>query len=86
MELLSSGMVTVDGGLDGDHKGPKFPKRRITILAIEDWRAALADLNLSGQHDAQLPWTDRRANLLVEGMRLPRVRGAGPGSGSGAGP
>ena len=45
------------------------------MLAIEDWEAALAELvDLAGP--VPLPWTMRRANLLVRGLRLPRVAGA----------
>jgi MOSC domain-containing protein YiiM len=75
METLDSGQIAVGRGLDGDHKGVKFPKRAITILAQEDWEAALAGLHdLAGP--VLLHWTVRRANLLVEGLRLPRVAGA----------
>ncbi len=76
METRTEGHITVDGGLAGDHKGPKFPKRRITVIAIEDWRAALAHLSHGLEQPVELAWTERRANLLVEGIRLPRARGA----------
>ena len=72
MEELASGRVTLAGGLEGDHKGPKFAKRQITILAVEAWREALDELP---QAAAGLNWTTRRANFLVEGVRLPRARG-----------
>lgn len=75
MEEISAGTISVDGGLDGDHKGPKFPNRRITVLAIEAWREALAELRGADGDAVSLPWTVRRANLLVEGIRLPRARG-----------
>lgn len=72
MEVVDSIRVTEGGGLEGDHKGLKFPKRGVTLLAIEDWRAALADLaDLAGE--VPLPWTARRANLLVEGVDLPQA-------------
>jgi MOSC domain-containing protein YiiM len=71
MEEVAAGRIGIDTGLDGDHKGPKFALRRITVLAREGWEAALAEL----EPPAQLPWTTRRANLLVEGVRLPRARG-----------
>jgi len=75
MEEIDAGEIGVESGLEGDHKGPKFPRRRITVLAIEDWRRALAELSdLAGP--VPLPWTVRRANLLVEGVRLPRAAGA----------
>lgn len=74
MQEVQSGMITAAAGLECDHKGPKFPLRRITVLAREDWEAALAHLpDLAGL--PQLAWTLRRANLLVEGLRLPRARG-----------
>jgi MOSC domain-containing protein YiiM len=77
MKELQCGVISVDRGLEGDHKGPKFPKRRITVLALEDWRTALAALAPGeGAVAPDLPWTVRRANLLVEGMRLPRAAGA----------
>ena len=40
-------------------------------MAREAWEAALAALG--GPH---LAWTARRANLLVEGVELPRAKGA----------
>lgn len=73
MEEVSRVAITRAFGVEGDHKGSKFPKRQVTVLAAEDWRAALMDLGLKG--DAA-PWTVRRANLLVEGLRLPRAPGA----------
>ncbi len=71
MEEVTAGHIGIDTGLDGDHKGPKFALRRITVLSREAWEAALAEL----EPPAVLPWTTRRANLLVEGVRLPRARG-----------
>lgn len=75
MEELTTGEISLTAGLDGDYRGFKFPKRQITVLAIEDWEAAMAELaGIAGPPD--LHWTTRRANLLTEGMRLPRARGA----------
>ncbi|MEM8751021.1 MAG: MOSC domain-containing protein [Pseudomonadota bacterium] len=71
IEEISLGEVTLDGGLIGDHKGAKFPKRQITVLSREAWEDALNDIE--GVPD--LPWTARRANFLVEGVALPRARG-----------
>ncbi|HYD15791.1 MAG TPA: MOSC domain-containing protein [Hyphomicrobium sp.] len=75
MQEIAAGVITVDGGLEGDHKGPKFPRRRITVLAREAWEEALADLPPVDGAPVRLPWTTRRANLFVEGVRLPRARG-----------
>jgi MOSC domain-containing protein YiiM len=44
--------------------------RQITVLAREAWEAAAARIG-----DPGLPWTARRANLLVEGVELPRAKG-----------
>ena len=75
MLLRTDGVITAGAGLDGDHKGAKFPGRGITIMAAEDWAAVIAELtDLAGP--VPLPWTARRANFLVEGLRLPRARGA----------
>ncbi len=76
MEEIGSGRISVDGGLEGDHKGPKFPRRRISVLALESWEEALDALRRDDGPPVDLPWTVRRANLLVEGVRLPRARGA----------
>jgi MOSC domain-containing protein YiiM len=74
MEELTGGSITREAGLVGDSRGAKFKSRQITVLAREDWEAALLDLSdLMGPPD--LPWTVRRANLLVEGLRLPRAKG-----------
>lgn len=75
MEEITDGVVTLERGLEGDHKGLKFRNRALTVLAAEDWRAALAALPVAIDAEA-LPWTTRRANLLVSGVRLPRARGA----------
>ncbi|MBX9926099.1 MAG: MOSC domain-containing protein [Hyphomicrobiaceae bacterium] len=75
METLASGHISVASGLEGDARGAKFPTRQITVLAREDWDAALAELSgIAGP--PELKWTTRRANLLVEGVRLPRAKGA----------
>ena len=74
MREVEHGQITTVAGLVGDHKGAKFKNRAITILAREDWQDALAELSdLAGP--VPLPWTVRRANLFVEGVRLPRARG-----------
>jgi MOSC domain-containing protein YiiM len=74
MEEIAEGHITAAEGLRGDHKGAKFPRRQITVLAREAWEAALADL-AEAHGPATIPWTARRANLLVEGVELPRARG-----------
>lgn len=70
MQEIGDGQITLQGGLVGDFKGAKYPRRQITVLAREDWQAALAEIG-----HPHLPWTVRRANLLVEGVELPRAAG-----------
>lgn len=73
METIDAAAVTLAEGVHGDFRGAAKPgskrKRQVTILSAEGWGAAMADLGLS------LPWEQRRANLLVEGIVLPREAG-----------
>lgn len=66
-------LVSPEYGVAGDHKGARFPKRQVTVMAAEDWAAACALLGTAGQN---LEWTVRRANLLTLGLTLPRAVGA----------
>jgi MOSC domain-containing protein YiiM len=70
MQEMAQGRISIAAGLEGDVKGAKYPRRQITILAGEAWEAALQDIG-----HANLPWTVRRANLLIAGVRLPRAVG-----------
>ncbi len=75
MQELDRARIGEAFGVEGDSRGAKYPRRRVTVLAREDFEAALLDLaGPAGPPD--LPWTVRRANLLVEGIRLPRAKGA----------
>lgn len=68
METREAVSVSVEAGIDGDARGKKRG-RQISILFEEDWADAVAETG-----DA-LPWTDRRANILVTGMRAPQAEG-----------
>lgn len=70
METLDTVSVSLDLGVDGDYRG-KLRKRQITIMTEEDWLAACAQIDR-----VDLPWTTRRANLLVRGVKLPQTPGA----------
>lgn len=74
MELLDRALVTIDGGIDGDFRGPVKPggrgRRQVTLMERRDWDAALADLGRN------IPWQERRVNLLVDGLDLPQSAGA----------
>jgi MOSC domain-containing protein YiiM len=77
IETLGRVRVNPVEGVHGDHRGALRPgksnRRQISLIEAESWAAAMADLGLSG--GAFLPWHMRRANLLVEGLRLPRRPG-----------
>lgn len=60
--LESRGLeVTPERGIEGDCRG-RPGKRQVTVLSLEAWQVACAEVN------ADLHWTTRRANLLVEGL------------------
>ena len=69
MHELPSAGISEAGGVAGDFRG-KPGKRQVTVLSAEVWNSVCSELG------ADLPWTTRRANLLVEGIELPRAAGA----------
>ena len=73
MEVLDAVSVNRDAGVQGDCRGVIAPgksgRRQISLIEADSWSAAMADLQ------AAIPWQERRANLLVEGLRLPREAG-----------
>lgn len=78
MEVLDHVAVSAAAGVQGDFRGAvrpgRKPRRQVSLIEAESWEAALADLGRAG--DADLPWWIRRANLLTQGIRLPREAGA----------
>ncbi len=68
MEVLKNAEISEQSGVAKDFRG-KPGKRQVTVVSAEAWAAACEDL---GQ---QIPWTARRANLLVEEIKLPRRTG-----------
>ncbi len=63
MKRLSQCRLSPEDGLDGDFRG-RSVNRQVTVLALEDWREVCSELGVD------LPWTTRRANLLIEGVSL----------------
>ena len=59
--------LTPENGIAGNVRTTS--KRQVTFLGAEQWREALATLN------AALPWQTRRANILLEGVRMPDLLG-----------
>jgi MOSC domain-containing protein YiiM len=72
MEELAAALVTPEAGVAGDHRGVARGARRrqVTLIDRTDWQAAAAETM-----DGAASWTLRRANLLVEGLALPRTEG-----------
>lgn len=72
IELVQTVRVTVETGLDGDFRGALKPgrnNRQVSLMEVGDWAQAMREVG----HD--LPWWERRANLLVEDFDLPQTRG-----------
>ena len=61
---LEAAPVTRECGVAFDPRGLPGP-RQVSILLERDWREVGFELR------AQLPWTARRANLLISGLELP---------------
>jgi len=73
IETIDRARVSLEGGIAGDFRGGmkgKPHRRQVTLIEREDWDAAMAEVG----HN--LPWWQRRANLLVEGFDLPQRPGA----------
>lgn len=72
MEELSRALVTCEAGVEGDARGTAMrgKGRQVSLIEAESWAAAMAELG-----GEPLPWYVRRANLLVEGLALPREPG-----------
>ncbi|MCY4011788.1 MAG: MOSC domain-containing protein [Gammaproteobacteria bacterium] len=68
MELLEETTIAVETGVDGDARG-QLRGRQVTVLCQESWDAACRDLG------REVPWTTRRANILIEGLDLANSSG-----------
>lgn len=77
VETLGRVAVTREEGVHGDFRGAVKPgrsgRRQVSLIEADGWAAAVADLGLS--EAVAPPWHARRANLLVEGLQLPRESG-----------
>jgi MOSC domain-containing protein YiiM len=67
VEAVAQSSLSVSAGVANDRLGSVSKRRQVTVLRAEDWADACADIGVN------LPWTARRANLLVEG--LPSFKG-----------
>ena len=68
MQMLDTADISAQTGVANDFRG-KPGNRQVTVISREAWAAACEDL---GQ---EIPWTTRRANLLVEDIELPQRTG-----------
>ena len=68
LQEIQSSTISVEAGIDGDARGRKL-NRQVTVLFRESWDDACRELGVT------LPWTTRRANLLVAGVAAPQSTG-----------
>lgn len=61
--------ITTVAGVAGDFRGRPGP-RQVTVLSVEAWDDACGALG------KEIPWTVRRANLLVAGPSLANTTGS----------
>lgn len=69
MEELQGAELTPETGLEGDYRG-KLRRRQVSVLSREAWEETCKT------HGKDLPWTTRRANILIEGLELKESKGA----------
>jgi MOSC domain-containing protein YiiM len=65
MQLLQQAEISTQTGVALDFRG-KHGDRQVTVISADVWRQVCIELG------TEIPWTTRRANLLVEGLELPR--------------
>ncbi|MEP7129996.1 MAG: MOSC domain-containing protein [Sphingomicrobium sp.] len=74
MEVLDSAELVEGQGVDGDFRGTRKAgsqgQNGVVLIEASDWAAATEECG------AAVPWFERRANLLVEGLDLPKQAGA----------
>lgn len=68
MQVLDDAEISDETGVANDFRG-RPGRRQVTIISAEAWAAVCTELR------QEIPWTMRRANLLVEGIELPQRTG-----------
>lgn len=68
MQTLAEADITQASGVALDFRGNPG-KRQVTVISADVWRQVCRELGRT------VPWTTRRANLLVEGVVLPKSAG-----------
>ena len=72
METVDHVAVSFGCGIAGDYRGAMKGqpyKRQVTLFEREDWDRALVEVG------RDIPWQERRANLLIAGLDLPQTPG-----------
>jgi len=69
MENLTRAEIRTGSGVAEDSRGKPGP-RQVTVISVAAWQDACAEVG------TEIPWTTRRANLLVEGIDLANTVGA----------
>ena len=74
MEVLDSAQLIEGQGVAGDFRGTRKSgstgQNGVVLIEAGDWQAA------TGECGADIPWFERRSNLLVEELDLPQQAGA----------
>ncbi|WP_455201129.1 MOSC domain-containing protein [Kaarinaea lacus] len=68
MQTLNKAFISLGKGVEDDFRG-KPSKRQVTVMSQKAWQDANAILG------TELPWTTRRANLLVDELDLENTAG-----------
>ena len=74
IEVLDHAELVEGQGISGDFRGARKAgsqgQNGVVLIEAGDWAAAAAECG------ADVPWWERRGNLLVEGLDLPQQPGA----------
>ena len=68
MQSMEAAYISLDKGVENDFRG-KPSKRQVTVMSHRAWQEVNSILN------TDLPWTTRRANLLVDDLELENTAG-----------
>ena len=68
MQTIDSAFISLNKGVENDFRG-KPSKRQVTVMSQKAWLDATSSMNTN------LPWTTRRANLLVDDLDLGNTLG-----------
>ncbi len=69
MQTHDEANITFGKGVGEDSRGVFRNHRQVTVLSSEVWLQVCAEMGI------EMPWTTRRANLLIEGISLAHTTG-----------